>query len=841
MVCGFGVRNPDQRHNTNKLMNRTSPKNTILIGALLGAMAAGPAMAATLRYVGSGDYNDLFSVTGVNGWQDGGGGPGGLPGSADLIRINYGNNTVTLTNVAPDVARFQIGVDESGTLVIESGGSLTAVGTSANSVGNNRTGVTGRMNVMTNGVVNSAAVMYVGSGDSGSGPATGILTVDGGSCNFSNHLWVGRFSGATGTIILTNGGTLNMLGVGGSGMLGLGTGNASAPSGGTGIIRVSDDSVLNLYNISGTAQGSIQPGSVLDILGSGIVTIPGDRVATISGYTNAGRITAYGGTGTVGIDYNTLNPGKTTLFAIQGYTPPDEVAWDPAANPASTGQWNESANWTGGLPPASVTKVVFNVVGAMPCTVTHSAAVASHVVMGTNGPGGTLIITNGGTLTCGAENPSVIGYNSNAVMIVEDGGAASFGGQLRIGLDVGSEGTLIINGGTVTVIGMFDMGSQGGKGTARIKGGTLNLAQWDDWLSLQSESVLDVSGTGRVVINGDHKAYAEYFVSLGQITNSATTNVVVDYNTINVGKTTIYPADLYLPPAQVVWNPAANPESTGLWNECANWTGGLCPGNVTLVTFNVPDAIPCTVTNAALAGMVRMGVGGPGGTLIVTNGASLTAATAIDWNAVGYNNTALMVVESGASASFGHHLWVGFDPAGDGTLILNGGTVSVGQMFGLGWNGGKGTAQVNGGTLNLTQLHPTDSIKGASVLNIAGTGTVLINGNQLTPVINYISAGKITANGGPNVAYGYDSTVNKTILQVAPPRQSVTAVSVAGSDVTIRYQTTPGHIYHLESTPALSPATWTRVPGSTTNAAGTSVTFTFPADSGPTFYRTVSP
>ena len=51
-------------------------------------------------------------------------------------------------------------------------------------------------------------------------------------------------------------------------------------------------------------------------------------------------------------------------------------------------------------------------------------------------------------------------------------------------------------------------------------------------------------------------------------------------------------------------------------------------------------------------------------------------------------------------------------------------------MFGLGWNGGKGTAQINGGTLNLSQWiqHP-DSIKGASVLNVAGTGKVVITGN----------------------------------------------------------------------------------------------------------------
>jgi hypothetical protein len=144
--------------------------------------------------------------------------------------------------------------------------------------------------------------------------------------------------------------------------------------------------------------------------------------------------------------------------------------------------------------------------------------------------------------------------------------------------------------------------------------------------------------------------------------------------------------------------------------------------------------------------------------------------------------------------------------------------------------------------LNLSQWHPTDSIKGASVLNLTGTGTVVITGNYVTSVSNFVSSGKITANGGAGtVAYGYDSGANKTTLQVAPPQQSVTGVTASGGNTTLTYQTTAGHIYHIESTPGLPPTSWARVAGSTTNATGASVTFTFPAGSGRMFYRTVSP
>lgn len=791
--------------------------------------------AATLRYVASGDYNDLFSVTLINGWQDGGSGPGGLPGSVDTIRVNWGNNTVTLTNLAV-VARFQIGVDESGHLIVESGGNLTAIGGSANRVGNNpNAGVVGRLTIMTNGQVNSTAVLEVGAS------ATGILTIDGGTLNQSNHLWIGDAAAGVsfGTIYITNGGVLNMLGVGGNGMLGLGTINAVSASGGVGTIKVSAG-ILNLFNID--AQGrSIQPSSVLDISGSGQVTIPGDRILVLSNYyVSPGKITAYDGTGTVVMDYNISHEGKTTLKATGGYVPPTDVVWNPAANPSTTGLWNEDANWTGGRRPASVTKVTFSVVGAIPCKV-NNPATASYIVMGDNGPGGTLLVTNNGILTCGADNTSTIGNNSNALMVVENGASVSFGTNLMVGFDLGSDGKLVMNGGTVSVANTLSLGYQGGKGTAQVKGGSLNVGQWDDYAAIQGDSILDITGTGKVVLNGDRQASANYYISTGQITNSNGVTLTVDYNIINVGKTTVYPSNLVLAPAQDVWNPAANPSTTGLWNESANWTSALVPGDVTFVTFNVPDAIPCIVTNAAVAAVVRIGSGGPGGILIITNGASLTALNGGEWNSIGMSSNGLMVVENGASVSFANHLWIGFDPTAEGTLIMNGGTVSVGQMLGLGWNGGTGTAQINGGTLNLAQLHPTDSIKGASVLNLTGLGTVVITGNQLTPVGNYISAGKITANGGPNVAYSYDSGANKTTLQVAPPQQSVTSVTASGGNMTIIYQTTAGHIYHIESTGSLSPASWTRVAGSTTTATGTSTTFTFPKSGAQTFYRTVSP
>ncbi len=807
-------------------MNRRTQKYPILRCALLGALVAGQAMAADIRYMNSGDYLE------PSGWQG-----GVVPGTNDTARFNWGNNTVTLAGEAPLLRNFQMGVDESGQLVVNAGGKLNTTGTQNSTVGNNpNAGIIGRLTVNAGGEVNVTNVLFVGAS------ATGILTIDGGTVNVSSHLWCGSGAVGVGTTIITNGGVLSV-----GGNIGLGTVNASTPSGGRASLYVQDGGVLILNQISPVT--SIQPNSLLDISGSGVVIVPNDLTAVMTAYTNASKITAYGGLGTVGIDYNNTNVGKTTLFAIAPLTPPPtEVVWNPAANPSGAGEWNEKNNWTGFVAPASVTKVTFNVVGAIPCTVTN-AALADYVIMGDTGPGGTLIITNGGSLSpASTANASVIGYGSNALMVVENGGAASFAYQLWIGLNPGSDGTLTINGGTVSVADMFGLGWQGGKGTARIHGGTLALSQWDDLSSIQGDSVLDVAGTGKIVINGNHQDSVNTYVSSGQITaNGGTGTVVVDYDHIFVGKTTIYPLGAYVPPEQVVWNPALNfPDVSGLWNVSSNWTGSVGPSNVTTVMLNVADAIPCLVTNAAFAKVVRIGLNGPGGTLIITNGGSLVCSSPDEWNSIGMNNTGLMVVENGGSASFGNHLWIGFDTTADGTLIVNGGTVSVGQMFGLGWNGGKGTALINGGTLNLTQWSDSNpgSIVGNSVLNVAGTGKVVINGNRFTSVSNYISAGMITANGGPNVFYSYDPGADKTTISAVllpAPQQSITAISVSGGNVTLTYQTAPQHTYHIESTSSLSPNSWTPVTGSTNAATGAPVTFTFPAGPGQMFYRTVSP
>ncbi len=118
------------------------------------------------------------------------------------------------------------------------------------------------------------------------GNLTGILTLNGGTLNDAGHLWLGAANLTLGIVDINAGGILNV-----GQMLGLGTGNSTSASGGQGFLNVNDGGVLNLANIQATALGSIQPGSLLDISGSGLVTIPGNFVGVMNGYISAGRIT----------------------------------------------------------------------------------------------------------------------------------------------------------------------------------------------------------------------------------------------------------------------------------------------------------------------------------------------------------------------------------------------------------------------------------------------------------------------------------------------------------------------------------------------------------------------
>ena len=279
--------------------------------ALAGVLAmASQSSADTFRYRLNGDWNTVFTAS--EGWgpnPNNPGVPGGrVPIANDEARVNFGGSTVTVTTVTPTPGpKVQIGVDENGIVVVESGGVLTGNDVYA---GHNNANATGTLTVNNGGIVNVSNILWAANNGS-----DGVININSGSVvNVASHLWWG----VSGTATINVSGSLNQTG----GILGLGTSNASTPGGGTATVNIGDGGLLALNNIS-SAPGtpSIQPGSVIDITGTGQLTLPGSFVSVLQTYVDSGLIVGDGVVGDVAIDLTT-NPGYTTVLVGSGPTNP---------------------------------------------------------------------------------------------------------------------------------------------------------------------------------------------------------------------------------------------------------------------------------------------------------------------------------------------------------------------------------------------------------------------------------------------------------------------------------------------------------------------------------------
>ncbi|HVV71758.1 MAG TPA: hypothetical protein VHI52_09710, partial [Verrucomicrobiae bacterium] len=182
---------------------------------------------------------------------------------------------------------------------------------------------------------------------------------------------------------------------------------------------------------------------------------------------------------------------------------PQNVLPDPSGATGGYALWSDPANWSAGNVPSiadpgtgNPDKVHFNqsAESIIPCVIDNYAAELGALVIGDWGGGGSLIITNGGSLRAGFAAPggewTGVGFPQSAsTLYIGKDSSAAFGSHLWVGNGTNNDGTanmgfITVDGGTLSITnGQLGLGWNGTGGTNYMvvtNGGKVFLRNWDN-------------------------------------------------------------------------------------------------------------------------------------------------------------------------------------------------------------------------------------------------------------------------------------------------------------------------------------------------------------------------
>ena len=218
----------------------------------------------------------------------------------------------------------------------------------------------------------------------------------------------------------------------------------------------------------------------------------------------------------------------------------------------------------------------------------------------------------------------------------------------------------------------------------------------------------------------------------------------------------------------IVWT---NGSGNGLWNDANNWSPATVPSLATLDKAKVVRLAPNDAhINAGMdANCQWLAIGDTVSGELHMTGGTLKVGAGGSWFILAYGSSDIGIFTlDGGTVTTTDHVFVGFQ--GQGTVVMNGGTMNIGGTFGIGFNDtgattGIGYVYLNGGIINVTgtggilMSSPTGCIGQLDITS----GTLTITGDRRAIVNGYITNGWITAYGGlGNVIVTYGS--GKTTL-----------------------------------------------------------------------------
>jgi len=218
-----------------------------------------------------------------------------------------------------------------------------------------------------------------------------------------------------------------------------------------------------------------------------------------------------------------------------------------------------------------------------------------------------MLTMDGGTLT--TVNYIMTGTDSSSIRsgalymnggTINVGTPPSTGGHLYIGhgrsdMAAGISGWLYMTGGTINVLNNFSIARYNASGYAYISGGTIYA---NDFFMKAENSTgtahMDVTGSGKVVLNGDRTAAVAGYISSGWLTgNGNDLDIQYDYDISNPGKTTVWAVSSAKATSPSPVNGATNVAKT----TTLSWTAG--PGAVSHDVYFGTDETKVTDANRA--------------------------------------------------------------------------------------------------------------------------------------------------------------------------------------------------------------------------------------------------
>ncbi|MGA2247609.1 MAG: hypothetical protein ABSH48_21695 [Verrucomicrobiota bacterium] len=276
---------------------------------------------------------------------------------------------------------------------------------------------------------------------------------------------------------------------------------------------------------------------------------------------------------------------KALNWDFTGWNPQD-VLTNPAGKPYA--YWNDPLNWTGGYVPTNFNPNDGNGVCAqfnqdvgsiIPCVITNDTSVG-QLMLGVNGGGGTLIITNGANFVAGAPEGFANGVPDNewtgvgfptgpGLLYVGPSCTATFGSHLWVGQGTNSnaQGTVVVDGGSISVPnGQLGVGWNGTGGTNYLTLTNGGAAYVDTWAAAtlgepgnKSTGILDIWAGSFVVVTNNQLSYLPTVEASNELVSfggagviSSTYNPVANITTIASIPGFPWPPPVFSPPTNEV-------------------------------------------------------------------------------------------------------------------------------------------------------------------------------------------------------------------------------------------------------------------------------------------------